>query len=83
LAFSARSGVSKKNTWRICASNGSMSSAATVERWSESGTVSFSSTVSESLINAMTLVTSSSERRGSFSRVALILPSLARPLVAS
>ena len=43
---SARSGVSKKKTWRIWAWSGSSASAATVERWCGSGTVSFSSTLS-------------------------------------
>ena len=33
-SFSARSGVSKKKTWRIWASSGSSPSAATAERWS-------------------------------------------------
>ena len=41
-----RSGVSKNTTWRICASSASRSSDAAAERWSDSGTVSFSSTVS-------------------------------------
>src|SRR5215218_3386421 len=47
-----RSGVSKKNTWRIWASRGSMPSAATMERRWESGTVSFSSTLSAWLVSA-------------------------------
>ena len=61
-ALSASSGVSKKNTWRIWASSGSSPSAATVERWSDSGTVSFSSTLSEPRISAMRLTRSSSEK---------------------
>ena len=50
--LSASSGVSKKKTWRICASSGSISSAATAERGSTPGTVSFSSTLSAPLTSA-------------------------------
>src|SRR5215217_4650879 len=49
-----RSGVSKKNTCRIWASRGSMPRASTVERRSESGTVSFSSTLSAWLARSRT-----------------------------
>ncbi len=38
--------MSKKNTWRIWASSGSIPSACTVDRWLDSGTVSLSSTLS-------------------------------------
>jgi hypothetical protein len=51
--LSARSGVSKNTTWRICASSTSISSA-TAERRSTSGTVSFSSTLSAPLIRLST-----------------------------
>ena len=44
--FNVRSGVSKNDTMRICASSGSIPSDITAERWSDSGTVSFSSTLS-------------------------------------
>src|SRR5262249_7227458 len=57
---SARSGVSKKKTWRICASSGSMPSASTVARWCSSGIVSFSSTESASLIRSIRRPSSSS-----------------------
>ena len=58
----ARSGVSKKKTWRICASSGSRPSATTAERWSYSGTVSFSSTLSESLSRSSISAICSCER---------------------
>jgi hypothetical protein len=48
----ARSGVSKKNTWRGWASTGSIGNLAIVARCSSVGTVSFSSTLSESFIAA-------------------------------
>src|SRR4029453_14453257 len=48
-----RSGVSKKYTWRIWASRGSMPSPSTVERVEVSGTVSLSSTLSAWLIRAI------------------------------
>src|SRR4029450_3346875 len=51
--LSRRSGVSKKNTWRIWASRGSMPSPATVERVKVSGTVSLSSTLSAWLFRAI------------------------------
>jgi hypothetical protein len=47
-ASSRRSGVSKKYTWRICASSGSIPSARIADRWSDSGTVSLSSVLSQS-----------------------------------
>ena len=60
LPLSARSGVSKKYTCRICASSGSIPSAAIAERCADSGTVTFSSTLSESLISASMRPSSSS-----------------------
>src|SRR5215211_2235751 len=59
-ALSVRSGVSKKQTSRICASSGSSSSAWMAERWPASGTVSFSSTLSEPADSASTSCRSSS-----------------------
>ena len=53
--------MSKKKTWRICASSGSIPSETTVERCSDSGTVTFSSTLSESFISASRRPSSSSE----------------------
>ena len=58
---SFRSGVSKKKIWRICASSGSMPSATAVDRWSGSGTVSFNSTLSDSLMRERSCVSSSLE----------------------
>jgi hypothetical protein len=52
--------VSKKKTWRISASSGSMPNDVTVERWSDSGTVSFSSTLSASSMSANIRSSSSS-----------------------
>src|SRR5918994_2964348 len=66
-------GVSKKNTWRIWASRGSMPNAVTVERRSESGTVSFSSTLSASLASA-----SSSSSWASDSRVRLVVAGIVK-----
>ena len=75
LLLSSRSGVSKKNTWRIWASRGSISRAATVERKPErvSGTVSFNSTVSAPLVSASSLEVSSAEsgRGARLARVAV------------
>ena len=55
--------MSKKNTWRIWASSGSISSAATVERYPDpdSGTVNFSSTVSAFFVRARSLEISSAD----------------------
>ena len=53
--FNARSGVSKKNTWRICASIGSSPRALIVDRWAVSGTESLSS-----MLSALRTVSSSS-----------------------
>ena len=57
----SRPGVSKKNTWRICACRGSTSRARSVELWSASGTVSFSSTLSASWIRPTSSWSCSSE----------------------
>ena len=67
-ASRSSSGVSKKKTWRICASSGSSSSAATVERWCGSGTVSFSSTLSAPLSRSSSSTSSSFEKAGRRSR---------------
>ncbi len=60
LPLSVSSGVSKKNTCRICASNGSMSSAFTAVRCESAGTVSFSSTLSAPFMSARASATCSS-----------------------
>jgi hypothetical protein len=51
--------VSKNATWRIWAWSGSMASAATAERRSASGTLSFSSTPSTPFSSFNTAVTCS------------------------
>ena len=60
----ARSGVSKKKTWRGCASTGSIGRLAIVARCASAGTVSFSSTLSASLISDIIRTRSASDRRG-------------------
>jgi hypothetical protein len=45
--LTARSGVSKKYTWRICASSGSIASAFAAERYAPAGSVSLSSMLSD------------------------------------
>src|SRR4051794_6920921 len=71
---SARSGVSKKATMRICASSGSMPRAIAVERCWSSPTVSFSSTLSESFMSDSASATCSSESRGAVVVGAVIGP---------
>jgi hypothetical protein len=56
--------VSKNTTWRIWASSGSIPNAITVERWKLWGTVSLSSTLSDSLLNARRAPSSSPEKVG-------------------
>jgi hypothetical protein len=74
----ARSGVSKKNTWRSCAFSGSIPSAATAERWSDSGTVSFGSMLSAPLASSSTRASSSSESAGRPFVAVAIVPSPVR-----
>jgi hypothetical protein len=62
--FRARSGVSKKNTWRGWASTGSIGRPWIVERCSDAGIVTFSSTLSASLMSAMTSESWASDRCG-------------------
>ena len=62
-ALSSRSGVSKKKTCRICASSGSSPSATTAARWSDAGTVSLSSTLSDLRASSSMRTSSSSESR--------------------
>ena len=76
--FSVRSGVSKKATWRICASSGSMPRFSTADLRLASGTLSFSSTLSEPLISLSTSAICSVENRLSRRR-----PALAVALVVS
>src|SRR5215211_7475714 len=60
--LSARSGVSKKNTWRICASSGSRPSAPIAERCDSSGTVSLSSALSAPFMRVSSSVRRSSDK---------------------
>ena len=68
-----RSRVSKKSTCRIWASSGSRSRAATADRRLESGTVSFSSTLSAFLISWRSSASCSSVRRFSLDLVAVMV----------
>ena len=62
--FSSRSGVSKKKTWRICASSGSNARARMVASWAPSGMVSLSSALSAPSSSWNTSASWSSFKRG-------------------
>ena len=67
--------MSKKNTCLISASSGSSPSALITERCASSGSVSFSSTLSESLASAINETSCSSFRRvGGLLFVATLAP---------